>query len=52
MYKITTGWIDTYNRTRTWNLLDPQGMKVAEVTTKTAAQQLADTLNEKGEGNR
>jgi len=45
MYTITTGWIDTYKRTRTWNLLDPSGAKVAEITTKTAAQRLADTLN-------
>ena len=51
MYQITPGWIDTYKRTRTWNLLDPQGAKVAEVTTKTAAQRLADTLNSK-DGNR
>ena len=51
MYQITPGWIDTYKRTRTWNLLDPQGMKIAEVTTKTAAQFLADVLNAK-EGNR
>ena len=51
MYKITTGWIDTYKRTRTWNLLDPQGVKIAEITTKTGAQLLADVLNAK-EGNR
>jgi hypothetical protein len=44
-YRITTGWIDTADRTRTWNLLDPQGTKIAEVATKRDGSNLASFLN-------
>ncbi len=44
---ITTerGWIDTAGKTRTWALLDTNGRKIAEITTKQAAQDIADRLN-------
>lgn len=48
MYTVVPGWIDTSGKTRTWRLLDPQGCKVADITTRCAAQRLADTLNQKG----
>ena len=47
MYTILPGWIDTAKRTRTWFLLDENGQKVAEVTTKRAALHLAELLNRK-----
>ena len=47
MVTIAPGWIDTAKRTRTWVLLDESGKKIAEVTTKRAAQLLAQLLNGK-----
>ncbi len=37
--------MDTAGRTRTWALRDPQGAPMAEITTESAAQQLAAFLN-------
>lgn len=45
MVKVEPAWIDTYGRTRTWKLLDSNGSKIAEITTKRDAQQLANRLN-------
>src|SRR5260221_13280308 len=45
MYTVQRGWIDCAKRCRTWKLIDPNGQEVAEVTTKRAANVLADLLN-------
>ena len=47
-YHTAPAWTDTAKRVRTWGLHDPDGVKIAEVTTKRAASQLADLLNCKG----
>ena len=44
-YAIEPAWIDTAGRTRTWALRDPHGTQMAEITTKSAAQKLAQLLN-------
>jgi|SRR5579871_2235119 len=45
-YHTTIGKVDTYdNRTRTWILREPDGSKMAEITTKRDANKLADLLN-------
>jgi hypothetical protein len=44
-YAIEPAWIDTAGRTRTWALRDPHGTQMAEITTKSAAQKLAQFLN-------
>ena len=46
MYSIARGWIDTAGKTRTWFLLDPSGKRVAEVTTKRAAECLVALLSQ------
>ena len=45
MYTVTRGWIDTAKRCRTWILLDPNGERIAEVTTLRAAVLLSSLLN-------
>jgi len=45
MYTVKRGWIDCAKRCRTWILLTPNGERLAEVTTKRAANALADLLN-------
>lgn len=45
-YAIEPAWIDTAGRTRTWALRDPHGTQMAEITTKSAAQKLAQLLND------
>ena len=44
-YHTAPAWTDAAKRIRTWGLHDPDGVKIAEVTTKRAACQLADLLN-------
>lgn len=44
MIRITTGWIDTAGRTRTWALIDSKDGKLAEVTTKRGAYELKARL--------
>jgi hypothetical protein len=44
-YHVRRGWISTAGRTRTWNLLDPSGQKVAEIVAKRDAQKIADAFN-------
>jgi hypothetical protein len=44
-YNITTGWIDAAGKQRTWRLNEPTGTKLAEITTKSGAQKIADLLN-------
>ena len=51
-FHIAPGWIDAQDRTRTWNLLDTNGGKVAEICAKRDAQKLADILNRVREANR
>lgn len=38
-------WIDATGRTRTWALLDADGEKLAEITTRSGAEKLAALLN-------
>ena len=50
-FHVTPGWIDTADRTRTWNLMDRNGGKLAEITTKRDAEKLANILNRVREAN-
>jgi hypothetical protein len=43
-YNVAPAWVDTAGRTRTWSLLE-SGTKLAECTTKSGAQKIADLLN-------
>ena len=45
-YTITPKWIDCAGRTRTWDLLDPKGGRVAEIATKRDAKKLARILTD------
>jgi hypothetical protein len=47
MYTIERGWVDTADRRRTWQIIGPDGAKVAEITTKRDALKLVDLLNGK-----
>jgi hypothetical protein len=47
MYRIERGWVDTAGRCRTWFLLDENGAKVAEITTKRDALKLVRLLDGK-----
>ena len=51
-FGIAPGWIDTQKRTRTWNLLDTSGNKMAEITVKRDAQKLAYIFNRVRAANR
>ena len=44
-YSTAPKWIDTAGKTRTWELRDPEGSHVAEITTKRDAEKLAKFLN-------
>jgi hypothetical protein len=43
-YSVEPEWIDAAGRTRTWSLKDPEGKKLAEITTKSSALRLAALL--------
>jgi len=45
-YTVARAHIDGYGRTRTWSLKNPYGQKIAEITTKRAAERLAKFLTE------
>lgn len=44
-YTTAPAWIDAMGRTRTWNLLDPSGEKMAEIATRRDAEKLAAIFN-------
>jgi len=44
-YRTAPAWVDTAGRTRTWNLFDPAGEKLAEIATRRDAEKLAALLN-------
>jgi hypothetical protein len=44
-YTTAPAWIDTAGRTRTWSLIDPEGRKMADITTKRDAEKLAEVFN-------
>ena len=44
MYTIKRGWIDCAGKCRTWFLLDADGRRLAEVTTKRGAMALLALL--------
>ena len=50
-FHIAPGWIDAQDRTRTWNLMDKNGGKLAEICTKRDAAKLANILNRVREAN-
>jgi hypothetical protein len=43
-YQFEKGWIDCTGRTRTWFVMDSDGKRLAEVTTKRAATRLVEML--------
>jgi hypothetical protein len=45
-YSVTTGWIDTAGKKRTWRLHEPSGTKLCEITTKSGAEKIAALLNQ------
>lgn len=44
-YTTAPAWIDTAGRTRTWNLHDPAGAKMAEIATLRDARKMAALFN-------
>jgi hypothetical protein len=45
-YTTAPAWIDATGRTRTWNLFDPSGEKMAEIATRRDAEKLAAIFNQ------
>lgn len=46
LYRTAPAWVDAAGRTRTWSLLDADGEKLAEITTRRDAERLATFLNQ------
>ncbi len=44
-YSVVRGYVGASNRVMFWNLIDPHGIRVAEIRAKRGAIQIAEALN-------